>query len=204
MTNPRELESFVRYLRDRRHRVTAERLALFDEVFSQHGHIDAGELLAAMRQRGLKISRATVYRNLDLLVESGLARKQRLGRSRFLYEHVHSGQRHDHLVCTGCGRVVEFVSPGIAALQAEICRAHGFLPTIYQLQINGRCQLCGAAGEARVETRAPTPSQVETRAPNPSRVETRAPNPSRVGTRAPDPSRVGTRAPDRVGARRHA
>jgi Fur family ferric uptake transcriptional regulator len=145
MSQPRELESFLRYLRDRRHRVTAERLALFDEIFSQHGHIDADGLLAAMRQRGLKISRATVYRNLDLLVSSGLARKQRLGRSRFLYEHMHSGQRHDHLVCTGCGRVVEFVSPGIAALQAEICRAHGFLPTVYQLQINGRCQQCGTA-----------------------------------------------------------
>jgi Fur family ferric uptake transcriptional regulator len=95
-----------------------------------------------MKARSLKISRATVYRNLDLLVECGLARKQRLGRNRYLYEHVHPGQRHDHLVCTGCGRVVEFVSPGIAALQGEICRAHGFSPTQHTLQISGLCNAC--------------------------------------------------------------
>jgi Fur family ferric uptake transcriptional regulator len=147
MSDPRERERFLQFLRSRGHRVTAERLALFDEIFSQHGHIDAEELLAAMKARSLKISRATVYRNLDLLVECGLVRKQRLGRNRFLYEHVHGGQQHDHLVCTGCGRVVEFVSPGIAALQAEICRAHGFVPSRHSLQITGLCNQC--AGEQR-------------------------------------------------------
>jgi Fur family ferric uptake transcriptional regulator len=144
MADPRERERFLGFLRERGQRVTAERLALLDEVFRQHGHIDAEQLLAAAHERGLKISRATVYRNLELLVASGLARKQRLGRRRFLFEHVHGGQRHDHLVCTGCGRVVEFLSPGIAALQAEICRAHGFVPSAYSLQINGLCQACAA------------------------------------------------------------
>jgi Fur family ferric uptake transcriptional regulator len=148
MTEIREKVQFLRLLRGRGQRVTGERLALFDEVFSQHGHIDADELLSAMRSRGLKISRATVYRNLDLLVESGFARKHRLGHRRYLYEHVHGGQgHHDHLVCTGCGRVVEFVSPGIAALQAEICRAHGFVPERHTLQISGLCNDC-AAGQA--------------------------------------------------------
>ena len=154
MANAREKEQFLQFLRGRGQRVTGERLALFDEIFSQHGHIDAEQLLAAMKARGLKISRATVYRNLDLLVDSGLARKQRLGDRRFLYEHVHGGQgSHDHLVCTHCGRVVEFVSPGIAALQSEICRAHGFLPARHTLQISGLCNRCaereaGAAAAA--------------------------------------------------------
>jgi Fur family ferric uptake transcriptional regulator len=142
MSDAREKQRFLQLLRERGQRVTGERLALFDEIFSQHGHIDAEELLAAMKGRGLKISRATVYRNLDLLVAYGLARKQRLERNRFLYEHVHSGQQHDHLVCTGCGRVVEFISPGIAALQAEICRAHGFVATRHTLQISGLCNQC--------------------------------------------------------------
>jgi Fur family ferric uptake transcriptional regulator len=161
MANVREKEQFLQFLRGRGQRVTGERLALFEEIFSQHGHIDAEELLGAMKERGLKISRATVYRNLDLLVESGLARKQRLGGRGHLYEHVHAGQHHDHLVCTGCGRVVEFVSPGIAALQAEICRAHGFAPMRHTLQIAGLCNVCAAVpqsagtgaaarGEARV------------------------------------------------------
>lgn len=149
MADAREKEQFLRFLRSRGQRVTSERLALFDEIFSQHGHIDAEELLAGAKSRGLKISRATVYRNLDLLVECGLARKQRLGRNRFLYEHLHGGQQHDHLVCSQCGRVVEFMSPGISALQAEICRAHGFLPSRSSLQITGLCNSCAqAASEA--------------------------------------------------------
>ena len=155
MADAREKEQFLRFLRDRGQRVTSERLALFDEIFSQHGHIDAEELLGAMKARHLKISRATVYRNLDLLVESGLARKSRLGSRGFLYEHVHPGQQHDHLVCNGCGRVVEFVSPGIAALQGEICRAHGFVPTRHTLQIAGLCNLCAEAGRAAA---TPTPA----------------------------------------------
>jgi Fur family ferric uptake transcriptional regulator len=141
--NP-ERDAFLGFLRARRQRVTAERLAVLDEMFLQHGHVDADELLVGLRRRGLKVSRATVYRNLELLVSSGLARKQRLGRRRYLYEHLHSGQRHDHLVCGDCGRVVEFVSPGIAAMQREICRAHRFVPSVYQLQINGLCEACAA------------------------------------------------------------
>jgi Fur family transcriptional regulator, ferric uptake regulator len=142
MSDAREKQKFLQLLRERGQRVTSERVALFDEIFAQHRHIDAEELLAAMKERGIKISRATVYRNLDLLVECGLARKQRLGRDRFLYEHIHSGQQHDHLVCTSCGRVVEFVSPGIVALQGEICRAHGFVPSRHTLQISGLCNEC--------------------------------------------------------------
>lgn len=153
----REKEQFLRFLRSRGQRVTGERLALFDEIFAQHRHIDAEELLAAMKARGLKISRATVYRNLDLLVESGLARKQQLGGRGFQYEHVHPGQQHDHLVCTACGRVVEFVSPGIAALLTEICRAHGFLAGRHTLQIAAICKSCAEARAERTRgTEAPT------------------------------------------------
>ncbi len=151
MAPVREREQFVDYLRERGQRVTSERLALFDEIFAHHGHIDAEQLHRSLRRRGMKISRATVYRNLDLLVECGLVTRQRLGRRRYLYEHVHSGQRHDHLVCTDCGRVVEFVSPGISALQGEICRAHGFSPSRHSLQIMGLCNECAeseASGDA--------------------------------------------------------
>ena len=68
-----------------------------------------------------------------------------VARNRFLFEHIHAGQEHDHLVCTSCGRVVEFVSPGIAALQSQICRAHGFVPGRQSLQITGMCTECARA-----------------------------------------------------------
>jgi Fur family ferric uptake transcriptional regulator len=147
VTASRERERFLALIRQRGQRVTAERLALLDEIFTHHGHIDAEQLLASLRAGGVKISRATVYRNLDLLVECGLVHKHRLGRSRHLYEHVHAGQRHHHLVCAECGRVVEFLSPGIAALQTEICRAHGFAPGRHALQITGLCNVCAERAE---------------------------------------------------------
>ena len=137
-----EQRRFRDYVREQGLRMTAERLALFDEVFAQHGHLDAGELLEGLRKRGSKISRATVYRNLELLEACGLVRKHQMGGRQRLYEHVHGGQNHDHLVCRECGRVVEFVSVGIAALQKEICRAHGFADTGHSLQILSRCVEC--------------------------------------------------------------
>jgi Fur family ferric uptake transcriptional regulator len=143
----RERERFVAYLRSQGMRVTATRLRLLDEILEHHDHIDAEALLEAMRSKGLGISRATVYRNLDLLAGCGLVRKQRLGRHRYLYEHVHTGLRHDYLVCRECGRVVEFLSPGIAALHSEICRTHGFQPTEYTLQITGLCRDCAGREE---------------------------------------------------------
>ncbi|HVS13376.1 MAG TPA: transcriptional repressor [Thermoanaerobaculia bacterium] len=139
-----ERRRFRESVRARGQRMTGERLALFDEIYAQHGHIDAAEILRAMRAAGSKISRATIYRNLDLLVDCGLVRKQRLG-GRHIYEHVHTGQRHDHLVCRRCGRVVEFVSPGIEAMQREICRAHGFEPEDHSLQIQSLCLECAGA-----------------------------------------------------------
>ncbi|MEM7481405.1 MAG: Fur family transcriptional regulator [Acidobacteriota bacterium] len=147
MKHQREREQFVQGVRQRGLRMTAERLALFDEIFSHHGHIDADQLLATLREKSAKISRATVYRTLDLLVECGLVHKHRLGRNRFLYEHIHDGLGHNHLVCAECGRVAEFVSPGISALQSEICRAHGFLPSRHTLQITAVCADCGGDGD---------------------------------------------------------
>jgi Fur family ferric uptake transcriptional regulator len=149
-----ERKRFEDYLRSRGLRMTRERLAVFDEIYSLHGHIDAEAVWRSLQGSGAKVSRATVYRNLELLVASGQVRKQRLGGRRHLFEHVHRGQRHDHLVCRECGRVVEFLSPAIEALQREICRAHHFSPSEHSLQIQGVCLGCaerrgGVAGDAR-------------------------------------------------------
>ncbi|MBP1642445.1 MAG: fur 1 [Acidobacteria bacterium] len=148
MIPSREEELFVEFLRSRNLRVTAERRALLRAIFAQHRHIDAEEVLRTARAAGHKISRATVYRNLELLVECGLAHKVRPGDHRLVYEHVHPGQSHDHLACRRCGRIVEFISPGISALLAEICRAHAFEPRANQIQIVGVCRDCAAAAGA--------------------------------------------------------
>jgi Fur family ferric uptake transcriptional regulator len=148
MAPAREEAIFLDYLRSRGLRATGERRALLGAIFAQHRHIDADEVLAAVRQGGHKISRATVYRNLELLVSCGHVHKVRSSGGRFFYEHLHPGQNHDHLTCRDCGRIAEFVSPGISALLAEICRANGFEPRGNQLQILGRCAECAAASPA--------------------------------------------------------
>ncbi len=142
---PREEEQFLRFLRGRGLRVTAARRALCREIFAQHGHIDADQVHAALAGAGHAVSRATVYRNLDLLVEAGLVHKVRLGGHRAVFEHVHAGGDHDHMACRRCGRIVEFVSPAIGALLTEICRAHAFDPGESRLQILGLCRACAAS-----------------------------------------------------------
>lgn len=147
MDNLPELDRFIECLRTGSHRVTPERIRLFREVYRHHGHIDADQLLRAMQARGVKVSRATLYRNLELMAELGFVRKHRLGGDRLLFEHIHEGQRHDHIVCTSCGRVIEFVSPAIGAMQREIAHAHGFDPSRHTLQIYSQCVDCEAHGD---------------------------------------------------------
>jgi Fur family transcriptional regulator, ferric uptake regulator len=153
LDSTRDIDRFRDFIRRRGLRVTSERLAVCEEIFVQHGHVDAEAVLAALHQGGHRVSRATVYRNLELLVESGLVRKYHLGQRRFLYEHIHAGFAHDHLVCSSCGRVIEFVSAAIRALQAEICRAHGFSAAGHGLQITGQCRNCSGRSSATREDR---------------------------------------------------
>ncbi len=145
----RELAVFQDFIRRRGLRMTGPRRSLFEEIFSRHEHVDADRLFSEMRRKGRRISRASVYRNLELLAACGLVRRVRLDRQRYLYEHIHVGLAHDHLVCQECGRVVEFVSGPMRALERELCRSHDFDPEAASLQIVGRCLVCKQAREAR-------------------------------------------------------
>jgi Fur family ferric uptake transcriptional regulator len=136
---------FVQYLRDNNLKVTKERLMLLDELFTSSGHLDADSLLFQLRNQGKRVSRATIYRTLDLLVQCGLARKSRLGREHYVYERVTPGKRHDHMVCTGCGKILEFYDSELEDRQRQVCLEHRFRPTFYSLQIQGLCAECQAS-----------------------------------------------------------
>lgn len=144
----KELQRFQSFLTKNGLKLTRERSALVREIFATHYHFEADELLFRMKQKDLKISRATIYRSLDLLVKSGMVRRVHLGEDHFHYERVTRDEHHhDHLVCTTCGAVIEFHDDQLEARQQEICEQHGFEPTFNNLQILGVCKRCQKRGE---------------------------------------------------------
>lgn len=121
---------------------TSERQSVAEEVFSNHDHLDAEEVLRSLKGKGSKVSRATIYRTLDLLVDSELVGKIDLGEGRWAYEHVTGHPHHDHLVCLKCGKVQEFEEPLIEQLQEWACEKAKFRATGHNLNIYGYCENC--------------------------------------------------------------
>ncbi len=128
---------FIQYLRDNNLKVTKERLLLLEELFKSSGHLDADSLLFQLRQQNKHVSRATIYRTLDLLVQCGLARKSRLGREHYVYERVTPGRSHHHMICTTTGTIIEFWDPEVDEALHRICRERGFRPSYISISIQG-------------------------------------------------------------------
>ena len=147
MTHERHIHKFQRYLEQQGLKLTSERTALLREIFSTHYPFEADELLFKMKQKNVKISRATVYRTLELLVKSGLVRRVHLGEDHYHYEHVSGDSHHDHLICTICGGVIEFHDEALERRQLEICEKKKFTPTFHNLQILGVCDPCRRKGQ---------------------------------------------------------
>ena len=141
------ITKFGTFLQEQGLKLTSEREALVREIFSIHYHFEADELLFKMKQNNVKISRATVYRTLELLVKSGLVRRVHLGEDHYHYEHVSGNSHHDHLICTACGTVIEFHDEALEQRQREICERKKFTPTFHNLQILGLCDSCRRKGE---------------------------------------------------------
>ena len=138
----RERDIVRKYLERRGLKLTTERQAVFDQLFARHEHVEADEILVRLRARGKKISRATIYRTLELLVDSGIVGRVRIGEIGYRYERLRAGEHHDHLICNECGRVIEFFEPRIEGLQDEVCDRYGFLPISHSHQMRGICRQC--------------------------------------------------------------
>jgi Fur family ferric uptake transcriptional regulator len=143
----RELSRFQDFLQAQGLKLTSERTSLVREIFATHYHFEADELLGKMREKDVKISRATVYRTLELLVKSNMVRRVHLGEDHYHYEHVSGNSHHDHLICTTCGNVIEFHDETLEQRQREICEKKKFTPTFHNLQILGVCDACRRKGE---------------------------------------------------------
>ncbi|MCA9260834.1 MAG: transcriptional repressor [Planctomycetales bacterium] len=136
-------ERFAEYLQSRGKRITQQRKALVDHVFQRHDHFDADELIANLSKLsgGKAVSRPTVYRTLNELVEAGLLRRMSLS-GRSVYEHDYGYPQHDHLHCTICDRLIEFQMDQLHQLRDAVAQEHGFRVTGHRLIISGICREC--------------------------------------------------------------
>ncbi|GEJ56727.1 Fur family transcriptional regulator [Anaeromyxobacter diazotrophicus] len=123
-------------------RLTAARRAIVEAVLRRAGHFTVEALVADLRSRGLAASKATVYRALPLLTEAGILASAVLTADERTYERAVGREHHDHLVCQGCGKVVEFEYEAIEVLQRELAARYGFTLEGHLHQLFGRCADC--------------------------------------------------------------
>ena len=140
---------FTAHLENKGLRKTGERYAILEEIYARSGHFDVDELYAGMKERGLQVSRATVYNTLDLLVEQGLVSKHQFGRNLAQYEKSYGYRQHDHVICTECHKVVEFCDPRIHGIQTMVGDLLNFHILHHSLNLYGICGDCRAQAAAR-------------------------------------------------------
>jgi len=123
------------------HFLTAQRRLLLELIRNAERHLDAKELYQRARVRDESIGPATVYRTLNLFKELGLVDERKLGKVCCCYELKKSSE-HQHLVCQGCGKVIEFQNPHFQKLIKAVQREHGFKITKAELCLEGYCEQC--------------------------------------------------------------
>ena len=143
----KQKEAFREFLESRALRLTRERDAVVDEVVGTRGHFDPEELHYALKGKGAKVSRASIYRTIPLLVDAGIIGKVENTDKHAHYELILGREHHDHMLCTRCGKVIEFYSRELERLQDRLCQAEGFKGNSHTLEIKGLCRKC--AGRKR-------------------------------------------------------
>ena len=145
---------FEAYCEQRGLRVTAPRLAILEAAYQTHRHFSAEQLHGWLRRDDVHVSLATVYRALALLKEGGFLVSLDLGRGETVYEHVLGHRHHDHMICSGCGMVVEFRCADIERLQKEQAIKHGFTLDDHSLRLWGTCAVCAMDPKATASGKA--------------------------------------------------
>lgn len=121
---------------------TKQREIIADIFFNTKVHISLDELLFKVRRKSPKVGYATVYRTMKLLVECGLAAERHFGDGQSRYEPASEEGHHDHLICTECGKIIEFENQVIEDIQAEVAKEKNFVVTNHKLELYGVCNKC--------------------------------------------------------------
>jgi len=130
------------YLSSKGLRLTGERKEILDEVMHTHSHFEVEDIFYKLRRKDANVSRASIYRMLPLLLESGIIRKTHCDVMKARYEHVLGHEHHDHMVCVKCGKTIEFKKEEIEKLQQEAAKEHHFKMLGHRLIISGLCKNC--------------------------------------------------------------
>lgn len=137
-----EKQQFMSLLHQLRIGEIDQRMAFAEAFFNSEEHHTVEGWRKFMQRRGLSLELEFVNRNLELLTRFGMAYKREFENEPARYEHHHLGDHHDHMICTSCGKITEFMNPELERLQDESAQDHGFRPLRHRLQIYGLCSDC--------------------------------------------------------------
>lgn len=161
MDRSEELTILRGYLQAHGLKHSRQREVILDHFLDTGGHMTVDDLYRVIHRRHPGIGRTTIYRALKLFVDAQLASAIELKDGLTRFEHKYRHAHHDHMICTECGTIIEFLSPEIERLQDEIADAYGFAIESHRHQIFGLCQKCGRAAartarsKKKVKARAP-------------------------------------------------
>lgn len=140
----KEREIFLEHIQKAGLRKTGQRDLILETFLKTEDHLTSEDLYWLVHKQDPSVGHTTVYRTLKLLTEAGLAREVRFGDNKTYYEHHYDHEHHDHLICTQCGKVIEFFSPEIEDLQEQMAEKFGFKLSHHSLRMWGLCPECQA------------------------------------------------------------
>ena len=133
---------FEEFLKSKESKYTSERKLVLKAVVSFHKHFNVDDLFERLSKKGDHLSRATIYRTIPLLLQSGLITEAIRCQDKMSYENIFNEKPHDHLLCVECGKIIEFYNEKIEGLQNEVCKKYDFVPIKHRLGIKGYCKDC--------------------------------------------------------------
>ena len=137
-----EISLFRSFISKKGLRNTPEREEIIKEIFASHDHFDVDELYLRLRQKGSRVSKASIYRNIPLIIESCLIRAVWHEDGHMHYEHIYGHGHHCHLRCIQCGKVIEFVEKGLIDIEKKLGAKYDFEIIDHRLDVTGYCSTC--------------------------------------------------------------